>query len=137
MALPNTSGTDTQHQSMAKRIAIIEVGSLNVAAVAGAATANAGAVIVTSEALTTAAGAQYTLTLTNSAINATASNGDIVTADVWNGTSTTGTPSVATCTPGNGSVVIVVQNVHASAPLNGTIKIGVTVTRTYALQPAV
>lgn len=137
MPLPTTSGTDTLHQAMAKRMGAPEVASVNASASAGAATANAAAAIITSEALTTAAGSQYTLTLTNSLINFTGSNGDIVTADAWNGTSTTGTPSVATCTPGVGSVVVVVQNIHASAPFNGTIKIGITLTRTFAAVPAV
>lgn len=136
MALATTSGTDTSRQTQASRIGVPEIASVNVTAVAGAATGNAAAVVVTSESLTTAAGATYTLTLTNSLINATGSNGDIVSCDVWNGTSTTGTPSVATTTPGTGSVVVVVQNVHASAAFNGTIKLGVTVTRTYAQQPA-
>lgn len=137
MALATTSGTDTQHQTMAKRVGVPEIASANATASAGAATANAPATIITTEALTTAAGAQYTLTLTNSLINAAASNGDIVSADVWNGTSTTGTPAVTTSTPGVGSVVIVIQNVHASAPFNGTLKIGITVTRTYAQLPTV
>jgi hypothetical protein len=137
MTVPNTSGSNQAHQSQALRMAVEEIGSINVTAVAGAATANAGAVVVTTESLSTAAGGQYTLTLTNSVINASGSNGDIVTADIWNGTNTTGTPSVTSTTPGTGSVVVVVQNVHASAAFNGTLKIGITVTRTFAQAPAV
>ena len=64
MPLPTTSGTEQSDQSSAFRMAVPEVASLNVTASSGAATANAAAVIVTSESLTTAAGAQYTLTLT-------------------------------------------------------------------------
>lgn len=81
--------------------------------------------VVTSEALTTAAGATYTLTITNSDIAAA----DQVFASVSLGTATTGMPAVATVAPGAGSVVIVVQNIHASAALNGTIKVAFLVVK--------
>lgn len=86
---------------------------------AGAATLNKMAGVITSESLTTAAAAEYTLTLTNSEVAAA----DIVMASVAYGTSTTGTPVITRVTPAAGSVVIVVKNDHATAPLNGTIKI--------------
>lgn len=92
-------------------------------ATAGAATLNAGRGVVTSEALTTAAGAVYTLTLTNSTIAATS----IVQATAQFGTSTTGQPVVATATPAAGSVVFKVQNISGAAALNGTIKVAFTV----------
>lgn len=92
----------------------------------GTATATAGAATlanrfgkVTSEALTTAAGATYTLTVTNTAMSAE----DIVMASVAYGTATAGSPVVTRVTPADGSVVIIVQNVHASAALDGTIVI--------------
>jgi len=92
----------------------------------GTATATTGAATlanrfgkVTSEALTTAAGAEYTLTVTNTAMSAE----DIVTASVAYGTATAGSPVVTRVTPADGSVVIIVQNVHASAALDGTIVI--------------
>lgn len=88
-------------------------------ATAGAATLAKVAGKITSEALTTAAAATYTLTLTDTEIEAT----DLVFASVAYGTSTTGTPAIARVTPAAGSVVIVVQNIHASAALNGTIVI--------------
>ena len=47
----------------------------------------------------------------------------MVFASVALGTATTGMPVVTTVTPAAGSVAIVVQNVHASAALNGTLKI--------------
>lgn len=90
---------------------------------AGAATLNSGYGVVTSEALTTAAGAVYTLTLTNSAIAAT----DVVLVTVGNGTNTTVGPSLAGVTPAAGSVTIVVRNTHASSALNGTIKVAFSV----------
>jgi actin-like ATPase involved in cell morphogenesis len=88
-------------------------------AAAGAATLNAESGVVTSEALTTAAAASYTLTITNSKIKA----GDIVLASVAFGTSTTGEPAINRITPADGSVVIIVRNEAAAAALNGTIKV--------------
>lgn len=86
-------------------------------ATAGAATLAKVAGKITSEALSTAAGATYTLTITNTKIEAT----DLVFASVAYGTSTTGTPAVTRVTPSANSLIVVVQNVHASAALNGTI----------------
>jgi hypothetical protein len=95
------------------------VGTKTATATAGAATLNQPSGIITSEALTTAAGATYTLTVTNSTIATT----DQVYASVWYGTSTTGRPAITTVTPGSGTITIVVQNIHASAAVNGTLKI--------------
>lgn len=94
-------------------------GTKTVAALAGAATLNKDAGVVTTEALVTAAGAVYTLTLTNSEIAAA----DQVFASVQNGSNTTGMPCVTRVTPGAGSVVIEIQNIAAAAALNGTLKI--------------
>lgn len=84
---------------------------------AGAATLNKPSGKITTEALTTAAGVTYTLTLTNSEIAAA----DIVQVTVALGTATTGMPTIATVKPAAGSVVVIVQNIHASAALNGTL----------------
>jgi hypothetical protein len=97
----------------------IDSGTKTATATTGAATLNKNAGVITSESLTTAAGATYTLTLTDSTIAAA----DQVFASVQYGSSTTGTPAIATVTPSAGQVVILVQNIHASAALNGTIKI--------------
>jgi SOS-response transcriptional repressor LexA len=81
---------------------------------------------VTSEALTTAQNAIYTLTLTNDQIAA----GDIVLASVANGTNTQGTPIIGRIQPGAGSVVIQVINQHASAQaLNGTVVVSFVVVK--------
>ena len=88
-------------------------------AAAGAVTLNASAGRITSEALTTAAGADYTLTMTNSRITATS----IVLAAPGNGTNTIAGLSVQRITPAAGSVVILVRNTHASSALDGTIRI--------------
>lgn len=94
-------------------------GTKTATATAGAATLNKSAGVITSEALTTAAAATYTLTLTNSTVAAA----DQVFASVAFGTSTTGAPVITRVTPGAGSVVIIVRNIDASAALNGTIKV--------------
>jgi SOS-response transcriptional repressor LexA len=79
---------------------------------------------VTSEALTTAQNAIYTLTLTNDQIAA----GDIVLASVANGTNSQGTPMIGRIQPAAGSVVIQVINKHASAEaLNGTVVVSFVV----------
>jgi|SRR5262245_13554773 len=90
-------------------------------------TASSGAVTfnfpigkITTEALTTAQNATYTLTITDSRIFAA----DIVAASLANGTNTQGTPMITRITPANGSVVILVKNMHDSAQaLNGTLVI--------------
>ena len=90
---------------------------------AGAATINAQTGVITTEALTTAAGATYTMTLTNTYIKV----GSIVNVTVGKGTDTAGMPVVAFVTPAAGSAVIILQNVHAANALNGTILIGFSV----------
>lgn len=89
-------------------------------ATAGAATLNNRFGVITSEALTTAQDASYTLTVTNSQIAAT----DMVFVSVANGTNSQGTTVVTKVTPAAGSLVVIVTNKHASAvALNGTLKI--------------
>jgi hypothetical protein len=101
-----------------------EIGT--VTAAAGAATLNKPAGVVTTEALTQAQNATYTLTLTNSAISAT----DMVFVSLANGTNTQGTPVVVRVTPANGSVVILVKNMHdAAQALNGTLVLSFTVVK--------
>lgn len=97
----------------------LDTGTKTAAATAGAATLNKDAGVITTEALTTAAGVTYTLTLTNSSIAAA----DQVFASVGYGSATAGTPVVTRVKPGAGSVTIVIQNIHASAALDGTLKI--------------
>jgi hypothetical protein len=91
---------------------------------AGAATLAALKGKVTTEALTTAAAAVYTLTLTNAQVVAT----DIVTASVANGTNTQGAPRIGRVTPGASSAVIEVVNDHAADAFNGTLVISFLVT---------
>lgn len=87
-------------------------------ATTGAATLNARSGKVTSEALTTAQNAIYTLTVTNSELAAA----DVVMASVANGTNTQGTPMIGKVTPAAGSLVVEVINKHAtSQAFNGTV----------------
>jgi len=89
-------------------------------AAAGAATLAALQGKITTEALTTAANATYTLTLTNSQIAAA----DVVLVSVANGTNSQATVILGRVTPASGSVVITVLNKHDSAvAFNGTLVI--------------
>lgn len=111
--------TDIDLQLAGKGKGLVLLGSRTSAeASAGAATVNAQRGFVTSESLTTAAGAAYTLTLTNDKIGASSQ----VIPTVENGTNTQGIPVVSTSkVAAAGSVVILVYNLHASQALNGTI----------------
>lgn len=92
-------------------------------ATAGAATLNATKGIITSEALSTAKGSAYTLTLSNSSIKA----GSVVLASVQLGSATTGTPLIETIATSAGEAVISVLNNDAANALNGTIKVSFVV----------
>lgn len=86
---------------------------------AGAATLNGVRGTVTTESLSTAAGATFTETITNSSIGAASQ----VYVTIGNGTNAAGQPALATVTPAAGSVVLKIQNIHASNALNGTLVI--------------
>jgi hypothetical protein len=78
---------------------------------------------ITTEALTTAAGADYTFTLTDNVIAANS----IVLITIANGTNTTLYAVAHSVQPAAGSVVFKIRNAHASVALNGTLVIGVVV----------
>ena len=89
-------------------------------ATAGAATLNALVGTVTTEALTTAQDATYTLTITD----ALAEAGDVVMTSIANGTNTAGLPIVTRATVSAGSIVILVTNkISTATALNGTLAI--------------
>lgn len=92
-----------------------------VSAVAGKATINNDAAVVTSEALNTAAaGGVYTLVV---GCNHVTSKSLIITC-VYNGSNTQGDPDLVSATPADGgSITIKVINRHATQALNGTLKI--------------
>jgi len=73
--------------------------------------------VITTESATTAAGATFTETVTDTVVAAT----DLCFASVSTGG--TGTPAVTKVTPGSGSLVVIVQNIHASAAFNNTLAI--------------
>lgn len=85
---------------------------------AGAATTQTQSSVVTTEALTTIAGATYTFTLTNALINANS----VVIPIAGRGTATTGGLTPIYVTPAAGSCVVIFQNVTLAA-VNGTTKI--------------
>jgi len=89
-----------------------------VSATAGAATLNAQCGVVTSESITTAAGATYTLTLTNNRVT----TGTVAAVNLYNGTNTGGTLSVVSIAPTANTLTIIVKNTHATTAFNGTIK---------------
>lgn len=92
-------------------------------AASGAVTASGELVQITSEALSTAAAATYTLTITNTRVAATST----CLATVKLGGSTAGTPAITSVTPAAGSVVVIVKNTHASDAFNGSIIVDVLV----------
>lgn len=99
-------------------------GALRLNAGTGTAVSNAvtlanKAGVITTEALTTAAAATYTLTITDTVVAAA----DLCFGSVAFGTSTTGVPVLSRMTPAAGSLVLIVQNNHASAAFNGTLVI--------------
>jgi hypothetical protein len=91
---------------------------------AGAATCNYRIGKITTEALTTAAAAEYTLTLTNTKIDA----GDIVFASV-DALTSAGTPNIGGCTVTADTAVITVSNVHATNAFDAAIQINFMVVK--------
>lgn len=91
---------------------------------AGAATCNTLIGQITTESLTTAAAAEYTLTLTNTKIDA----GDMVLASV-DAASSAGTPGIGGCTVTADQVVITVTNLHAADAFDAAIKINFMVVK--------
>lgn len=93
---------------------------------AGAITLNAIIGKVTTEALTTAQNVDYTLTITNNQVTAA----DVVMASLAWGTNSQATPAIVRVTPGAGSIVIVIRNMHSAATaLNGTLVVSFEVTK--------
>lgn len=84
---------------------------------AGAATDNHTGTFITTEALTTAAGADYTFTLTNQNIGPTS----CLSVQVGNGTNTTTPYYVHSVQPYAGGVSFSIHNAHATAPFNGSL----------------
>lgn len=89
-----------------------------------AATLNTEEGFITTESLSTAAGATYTFTLTNSLIStANTPPSPAPQVQVHGITNTGGTPQITSVTNGVGSTVIVITNIGSTA-FNGTLAIG-------------
>lgn len=82
-------------------------------------TINAEAFKITTESLTTAAAAEYTLTMTNNKIAADS----IVLFSVGRWTTTQGTMIAGGATISNGQAIMYMTNTHATEALNGTLSI--------------
>ncbi len=121
MTLPNQTGTQRFARKEGFAVGCLEVAMPSAGvAVAGAATLNQGGGFVTTESLTTATGATYTLTLTNSLIDVNT----MVFVNATLGTSTQGTPDPTIVTNGNGTATILIKNIDATNAFNGTVVIG-------------
>lgn len=97
----------------------LDTGTKTATASGGAATLNKSSGIITSEALTTAAGSDYTLVLTNSVI--AAGDNALVSVDS-NGSA--GLPLLYSAKCTSNTLTVIVRNAHASAAFNAAIKIG-------------
>lgn len=100
----------------------MKIPKVTATAASGAATCNGYLCRITTESLTTAAAAEYTLTLTNNCIVAAST----VIVMVGNGTNTGAVPGLGGVTPGAGSAVITVTNLGGSQA-NGTLIVDVLV----------
>lgn len=97
----------------------IAVDAISGTSASAAITLNCEAFNITTESLTTAAAAEYTLTMTNDRIGVDS----MILFTVGKGTTTQGTMIAGGATPAAGSAVLVMTNTHASEALNGTLKI--------------
>jgi hypothetical protein len=113
---PEVSNDYYRNQRLSMQGIATEMGTAT--ASSGAATCNDLIGKITTESLSTAAGGEYTLTLTNNKIAA----GDIVLASV-DALSSAGTPGIGGCNVSAGQVVITITNLHASAAFNGPVQI--------------
>lgn len=112
------TGEQNDLQASIVNIARLKLGAGTGTASSNAVTINRAAGVITTETLTTAAGATQVITLTSNKIRA----GDMVFAIVDPATST-GTPSIANVAVSASTAAILVKNIHASVALNAAIKI--------------
>lgn len=89
---------------------------------ANAVTASGNAGVITTSALSTAAGATYSITWTNTLITATS----VIGLTIQGGTNTVFSIQFS-CVPGAGSATLVIRNIGPTNALNGTVLIGYTV----------
>lgn len=118
MATGQAGSQEMKHRNQVMQIGGFATEKGTATATAGAATCSYLAGTITTEALTTAAAAEYTLTLTNTKIGAS----DMVFASVDAGASA-GTPAIGGCTVSADQVIITVSNVHSANAFDAAIKI--------------
>jgi len=123
---PGTSGTYKATQQQGVRVGVLECFNNAGTSSGGAVTLNGTGLnpsscgTITTEALTTLVGSDYTLTMTNNLVAAK----DIILASVQNGTNTAGAPILRTITPAAGSVAFVIRNgASTDATMNGSLKV--------------
>lgn len=114
------TGENSRSAAEVFNMARLKVGSRTGTCSSNAVTVNAASGVITTEALTTAAGSTYTCTLTSNKITAGAMVYAIVDA---NGSA--GTPALAnvTVTGASHTAAFIVQNIHSSTQLNSAVKI--------------
>lgn len=121
---PGTTGTEKRFQEQGLRSGVL-IQKNNTAEATGAQTATAtlnaaGSGVITTASIAIPADSDYSLTLTNTMIEA----GDIVFVSVWKGTALAGSMQVSEVAPSAGSVVIKVRNATGGTTTDGTYKIG-------------
>ena len=115
------SGSAISLSKSAVRLPAVTLTGVSTAtASSGAATVTTKASVITTESLTTAQNAFYTLTVTATGL---VSSGVPILCTIGNGTNSAGTPMLVTCTRTDANTVTIsIQNKHASAvALNGTL----------------
>jgi hypothetical protein len=100
----------------------ITLAKVNGTEAANAVTASGNAGVITTSSLTTAGGASYAITWTNTKITATS----VFTFCIQGGTNTTQNITFE-CVPGTGTATLTIYNNTAATALNGTILIGYSV----------
>jgi hypothetical protein len=90
---------------------------------ANAVTASGNAGLITTSSLTTAGGATYAITWTNTKITATS----VIGLTIQGGTNNATNNITFTCVPGSGTATLTIFNNTAATSLNGTLFIGYTV----------
>lgn len=82
---------------------------------------SAAAAIITTTPLTTAIGVDYVLTVFGAEFDPMGDGSTIVFAGVRNGSNSAGSPSVRSVQVALGVATVIVRNIDAANPLNGTL----------------
>ena len=111
------TGTNSTMQAEQARMGQLQMG-MGTSTGTNTPTINNGAGIITTAALSNAAGASVSITLTNNRIAA----GDMVFGSI-DSNGSTGQPIIANIQVSAGQAIFVIQNIHASVALNAAVKI--------------